>query len=159
MNYLWTEPKFIVSILENADIKDVKSNLGAFIANNFYENILSSYYIEDNLMYVLTLLLKSEINKLNKPNEFDKFLEETACGVLLTELKRKNDIQNFFKTIISSVIENLELYNSNRKINFSVKKYQEEYLKNQQLQNEKQKDKKKKKMIHIKKLIVFRFWV
>ena len=145
MNYLWTEPKFIVSILENADIKDVKSNLGAFIANNFYENILSSYYIEDNLMYVLTLLLKSEINKLNKPSEFDKFLEETACGVLLTELKRKNDIQNFFKTIISSVIENLELYNSNRKINFSVKKYQEEYLKNQQLQNEKQKDKKKKK--------------
>ena len=145
MNYLWDQPKLIASILENSDIGDVKKNLGSFFANNFYENIISSYYIEDNLMYVLTLLIKSEINNLTESKQFDKFLNQTVCGEMLTELKRKNDIQNFFKTIISSVIENLELYNSNRKINFSVKKYQEEYLKNQQLQNEKQKDKKKKK--------------
>ena len=145
LNYLWQQPKLIASILENSDISDVKTNLGAFISNNFYENILSSYYIEDNLMYVLTLLLKSEINKLTKENQFDKFLNETPCGVLLTELKRKNDIQNFFKTIISSVIENLELNNSNKKLNFNIQKFQEEYLKKAKLNSEKKKSKKKKK--------------
>ena len=148
LNYLWDQPKLIASILENSDIGDVKKNLGSFFANNFYENIISSYYIEDNLMYVLTLLIKSEINNLTESKQFDKFLNQTVCGEMLTELKRKNDIQNFFKTIISNVVENLELNNSTKKINFNIQYYHEEYAKKQQQQqsnSDKKKIKKKKK--------------
>ena len=52
MNRLWEQPKLVVSVIQHAQITDLKNHLAPFFANNFYENILSSYYIEDNLMYV-----------------------------------------------------------------------------------------------------------
>ena len=48
--------------------------------NNIYENILSSTFIEDNLMYVISLVLNEEINKLSSPNEFSSFLDGTSSG-------------------------------------------------------------------------------
>ena len=69
MNRLWEQPKLVVSVIEHAEIEVLKEQLAPFFANNFYENILSSYYIEDNLMYVLTLLIQAEINKLNNINQ------------------------------------------------------------------------------------------
>ena len=53
MNSLWEEPEIVVSIIEHTDIKVLAEQLAPFFANNFYENILSSYYIEDKLIYVL----------------------------------------------------------------------------------------------------------
>ena len=69
-------------------------------------------------MYVLTLLIKSEISKLNNINQTNNFLNNTPCGYLLGELRRKSDIQAYFKTIVTNAIENLETNNSNYKINF-----------------------------------------
>ena len=142
MNRLWEQPNLVVSVIQHAKIDVLKEHLAPFFANNFYENILSSYYIEDNLMYVLTLLIQSEINNLTNINQSDKFLEETPCGILLGELRRKSDIQAYFNNIIINVIENLEANNSNSKIYFDVekivkfvenkgsKKQEEIYLKN-----------------------------
>ena len=93
MNRLWELPKTVVSVIENASKENLKEHLSPLFANNFYENILSSYYIEDNLIYVLYLLLHTEINKLNNFNQIDKFLDETPCGILLGELRRRSDIQ------------------------------------------------------------------
>jgi hypothetical protein len=118
MNRLWEQPKIVVSVIEHANLDVLKEHLAPFFANNFYENILSSYYIEDNLMYVLTLLIKSEISKLNNINQSDKFLDNTPCGIMLGELRRKSDIQAYFKNIIKNAIENLEANNSTFKIDF-----------------------------------------
>ena len=91
--------------------------------NYFYENILSSYYIEDNLMYLLTLLLKNEINKMKYCNYPDMFLDEhSICKYLLNELRKKSDIQGFFKTIIYEVVENLEIKYSENIIDFDINK-------------------------------------
>ena len=120
MNRLWENPKIVVAVIEHASPNILKEHLAPFFANNFYENILSSYYIEDNLMYVLTLLIQSEINKLNNINQCEKFLEETPCGILLGELRRKSDIQAYFNNIIIKVIENLEANNSMNKIDFDA---------------------------------------
>ena len=49
LDRLWEQPKIDVRILEDANIKVVKEHLPPLFANNFYENILFSYYIEDNL--------------------------------------------------------------------------------------------------------------
>ena len=122
MNRLWEQPKTVVSVIEHASVNDLKNHLAPFFANNFYENILSSYYIEDNLMYVLTLLIQSEIKKLNNINQKDKFLNETPCGILLGELRRKSDIQAYFNNIIINAIENLEANNSTNKIDFDPDK-------------------------------------
>ena len=107
MNALWENPKIMALILQNADINDVKDYLADFIVNNFYENILSPNFIEENLIYVLTLLLHEEINSLLYVEQHSLFLDDTCSGCLLEELRKKKDIQTFFKNIITESIENL----------------------------------------------------
>ena len=119
---LWKQPKIIARILEHTNINVIKEHLAPLFANNFYENILSSYYIEDNLIYVLTLLIKSEISKLNNINQINNFLDNTPCGFMLGELRKKIDVQSYFKTIIQNELENLEFNNSKVKINFDPDK-------------------------------------
>ena len=51
--YLWEKPKIMALLLKQAEISDVKNYLAPFIVNNFYENILSPNFIEENLIYIL----------------------------------------------------------------------------------------------------------
>ena len=127
MHYLWDQHKIVASIIKNCEISILKEYLAPFFANNFYENILSSYYIEDNLMYVLTLLLEDEINNLTNINQDENFLNDTPCGCVLEELRRKNDIQGFFKTIIFNSIEDLEVNYSQLNFDFNIPHLTEEY--------------------------------
>ena len=127
MEFLWNEPKIIAKLLMNSDIDEVKNNLAPFFVNNFYENILSSVYIEDNLMYLISLLLIEEMKGMEKVNDFQKFLENTAGGYVLEQLKNKTDVQTYFKTIIFSLVEKLETLSSSKKINFNVKQIQEDF--------------------------------
>jgi hypothetical protein len=94
-------------------------------------------------MYVLTLLLKNEIDNLKNPNNCDDFLNDNSpCKYLLSELRKKNDIKNFFKSIIYEVVENLELKNSETKLNFDlvqIKKELEYKIENQKKQMKKYK--------------------
>ena len=129
MNYLWEQPKIVVGVIKNADKNNLKEYLAPFLTNNFYENILSSYYIEDNLMFVLTMLLEDEINELININQDKNFLNKTSCGYILAELRRKNDIQAFFKTIIFNGVENIEVNYSSFKLNFKISNLTDEYRK------------------------------
>ena len=118
---LWENPIFVSKLLINSDISDVKNILAPFIMNNFYENILSSNYIEDNLMYVLTLLLKDEINNLKSINDCENFLNNNShCKYLLSELKGRSDVQEFFKFIIYDTVENIEIKYYGKKIDFNI---------------------------------------
>ena len=90
--------------MSHSHIKDVKSYLAPFFVNNFYENILSSEYVEDNLIYVISLLLIKEINNLEKIENCETFLEETICGYVLEELKNKEDVMIYFKGVILNLI-------------------------------------------------------
>ena len=74
LNYLYLQPKLTANILSWANMKDMKENLSSFIGNYFYENFLSPYYIQDNLLYVITILLQKEINNLIKSTNYTKFL-------------------------------------------------------------------------------------
>ena len=123
---LCERPELVSIIIKNADLNDLKE-IAPLFANNFYENILSSDYIENNLIYLLTLILKDEITNLSDINQESNFLNNTPCGILLEELRKKNDIQSFFRTIILSPIENLEVNNSTFQINFDIKLLSEEF--------------------------------
>ena len=140
MSYLWDQPKIVASIIQNASNKDLKQYIAPLFANNFYENILSTYYIEDNLMYLLTLLLKDEIFQMNNVYQSDNFLKYSPCGYVLEELKRKSDIQAFFKTIIFDNVQNLEVNHSSYRFKFKISNLKEDYVKEQE------KNMKKKKM-------------
>ena len=151
MNYLWDQPKMISYIIQNARNRYVEEYLAPFFADNFYENILSSNYVEDNLMYILALLLESEINNLNDINQSESFLEKTPCGYLLSEIRKKKDIQAFFKTIIFDSIEDLEVNYSTYKINFDINTLSDEINKKEEMKKSKNKKKKKKKRRRIGK--------
>ena len=68
LNFLWEEPKLVALLLKNSDINNVKEVLAPLFCNNFYQNILSSYSVEENLLYLIFLMLKDEINKLDSIN-------------------------------------------------------------------------------------------
>ena len=148
LEYLSIKPKIVSQILWLADKPLVKNHLAPLIVNNFYENILSSNYIEDNLMFVIASLLKNEINEINEEKDSENFLEDTACGYVLEQLREKNDIKYYFKNIIIDVLKKMESENSGGDINLNVKQIQEKYQRTkEELDKLYKKTGKKKKII------------
>ena len=151
MNYLWENPKIVSFLLINSNKEDVKNYIAPLIGNNFYENTLSSNYIEDHLLYVIGLLLKNEIdNDINNKRDCVNFLEDTPCGILLEQLKTKQDVQTYFKTIIFKIVEQLEEESSAYEINFNLQSIQEEFNKTkEEIEAEYKKTGKKQKNITV----------
>jgi hypothetical protein len=85
--------------------------------------------MENNLLYVITMLLKDEIDKLENINQVDTFLENTKCGYLLEELIKMPDIQIYFKNVIIQAVEKIERTCSFRDINFDINERLEELKK------------------------------
>ena len=129
LGQLWKEPELMCYIISKCEIEDIREHLSSFIVNNFYDNILSSSYMEDNLLYLLAVILKDEVNQLNEVDDIDKFLSGTKCGFLFDQLFKQNDIQVFFKAILLKTVEKLEVLNSNRKIIFDVGLKEKELIK------------------------------
>ena len=116
--YIWENPNLVVEIIKNCDIEEIKESLSNFFMNNFYEAILSNNYIENSLIYILTLLIKEEINNLKNVNDFEKFMDKNSkVGYLLSELRNRSEIKNYFKTSFLSLISDLE---EKSLINFSL---------------------------------------
>ena len=95
--------------------------------NNFYENVLSESSLEDNLIILLALMMKNEINNLKSSKDYDNFLgNSSATKYLLSELRKKNDVKNFFKNILYDSIKRLESMHSEEIINIEVSEIQKE---------------------------------
>ena len=145
LSYLWDDPKLVANLLMNADHSDTEKYLAPLICNNYFENILSSNYIEDPLLYVIYLLLDEEISQINDIKESNTFLNDTQCSLLLGQLIEKNDVKDFFKLILEDIIENigtkvfdfdLKQINGKKGRKDSIKVYEKD-----------QKDEKKKKKL------------
>ena len=107
--YLWENPDLVAEIIKNCNIKEVKESLSNFIMNNFYENILSNNYIENNLIYILTLLIKEEINNLKNVYDSEQFMDNySKVGYLLSELRNRSEIKNYFKNCFLSLFLELK---------------------------------------------------
>ena len=120
LNNLWYEPKIVAKLLLNSDIEDVNIILAPFFCHNFYQNIISPYTVEENLLYVICLMLKEEINNLNSIDQLNDFLKKTPCGYLLGELRNKSDIKSYSKAVIYKIIEEVEAKTSQKKLNLAV---------------------------------------
>ena len=150
MEFLWNEPKTVAHLLNLSNVHDIKSNLAPFFVHYFYENVLSSVYMEDNLMILIYYLIKEEIHKFDEEKQsLENFWLNTPAGLVLEELRHKSDIKNYFKTIILSIVEKLEELYSSKEINFNVNKISEDYQKTKELTDEKnQKTGAKKKAMN-----------
>ena len=147
-DFLWKQPKFVSNILSCANNKDVKEFLAHFFANNLYENILSKNNKEEQLLYIITSLLKKEINNIDINNLYKSdsiFLNETPCGHILKELSYKKDIQSYFRIIIIDLIEKLELSYSSQEIIFNPGRIRDTILLEKKEDEEREASNKEKK--------------
>ena len=55
----------VINIIENVN-QDEINNLSNFFIDNFYENLLSSNFIENELLYLIWKLLNIEFSKIEK---------------------------------------------------------------------------------------------
>lgn len=106
---LRNNPKLTADLIKHCEINDIKESLANFFVNNFYLNILSNNYIENNLIFLLVLLLKDEINNIKNIEYFYDFLDnDSIVGYFMTELRKKYDIKSFFKTLVLNIISEME---------------------------------------------------
>ena len=105
MHQLWENPKSIATILLNSDKNDIKDNLAHFIVHNLYDNLSSLKHKDEQLIYIISLLLKDEINSLYEINNFQN---KTISEIIFGELNKKKEVKLFFKNIILDIIKKLE---------------------------------------------------
>ena len=124
--YLWKNPYIVSEILSYSNISDIRNYLAHFFTINFYENNLTNNSSEGQLLFIITLQLKKELNRLNINNSNNEinyieqsFLNNTPCGFIFSELFHKKEIQSFFKPIIIDLIEELELSYPSQEIVFN----------------------------------------
>ena len=106
--YLWEKPDLIFTILINSDLMDIKNYLAHLFCHDFFQNALSPYTVEENLLYIFSLLLKDEIDKLKSVNDFDMFLNKTKCGYMLSELRKKREVITYSKCVFFNLVEIIE---------------------------------------------------
>ena len=139
-------------ILVNSDEKAVQTNLAPLLVNNFYCNLLSGNYMDNNLLYIIAMMLKDEIDKLDNINQVENFLEGSKCGFLLEELRKMPDIQIFFKNVIRKTVEKIERKYSFREIKFDIEEISKELAK---YKNDEEKKNSKKSLNNNKDLDEF----
>ena len=127
IRFLWENPEIVAELLMNTKIADLKSNLAFLFVNNFYENMLSSNFIEEILLYVIGIMIKGEVNILPSKDSFQSFLKDSHCGIILEQLRIKQDVQTYFKNIISKSIEELEVQSSSYEMNFNISNIEKDF--------------------------------
>ena len=148
ISYLWDDPKLLADLLLSSDEADIQNYLAPLICNNFYENILSSNYIEDPLMYIIYLLLDKEIKTIENIKEPNSFLNKSKCSYLLSQLIEKKDVKDFFKIILQNIMQDI----GSNKFNFNINQIDEKInnKKKELMRKKENKNKNLKKAINPK---------
>ena len=117
MRKLWENPKSIATILLKSDKNEIKQHLANFFIHNLYDNISSLNHKDDQLIYIIALFLKEEINSLKSINNY--FFSENKSGIILEELNKKKETKLFFKSVVLEIIKKFENDYSNTEIIFN----------------------------------------
>ena len=101
------------------------------MVHNLYNDVPNN----DQLIYIITLILKQEINNLNN--------NESCCGIILKELYKKKEVKYFFKIIFFDIFKTFETIYSFKNINLYIDKIiqeiEEDNLDNDYICNDKYK--------------------
>ena len=140
---LWNYPEAIFYILKNSE---EQNKLADFFMNNFFNNYMSGNNLENNLLYLIAMILKEEIEQMKDLPGLNNFLENSLSSLLLKEMINFPDIQLYFRTIIFETVEKMEKDFSWAKMNFNMAQISHD-LKKFIKEEDKKSSKKKKKTL------------
>ena len=106
--------KLILALIENCPKDKDKSQhelLSRFLVHNFYENILNSTFVQEEMLVLFYLLLEELIDKgdvtMNKKGE-SHYLGGTFLFEMFRSLSLKEDIRAYLSVILNKVVIKLE---------------------------------------------------
>ena len=141
LKILWNYPEAVYHILRNTENSKIENNLANFFVNNFFTNFMSGNSLENNLLFVITMMLKEEIDQIKDIYDIDNIFKDSKVMLLLKEMINFPDIQLYFNKIIFKTIEKMENNFSWKKMNFNMSHFCLElknYIKEQQKSNKKE---------------------
>ena len=83
-----------------------------FLCHFFYENFYMESTEQEEIIYIIYLLLEKEIDKLYTPSE-QTFLDQSFISKFLKEMSSRYEIKNYIDIILNELICNLEELHSN----------------------------------------------
>ena len=114
-------PNFLFIFRENNDLMlkliDTIDNkkmdvLVPFLCHFFYENFYMESTEQEEIIYIIYLLLEKEIDQLSTPSELT-FLDDSFIAQFLKEMGSRYEIKNYLDIILNQLIFDLEETNSN----------------------------------------------
>ena len=143
---LWNYPEAIFFILKNTEKEIIEKNMAKFLMNNFFNNYMSDSKLENNLLYIIAMMIKEEINSFTELPPINIFLEKSKASFFLKEMINFPEIQLYFKKIIFQTVEKMENDYSSKKMNFNMLQIYQE-LKDYIDEQNKKSNKKNKKTV------------
>ena len=104
----------VLKIIELSD-EYTNKELSDFFVNFFYENIINSSFIQEELMLLIYLLLddlflKKSIDKIVNNNIYDLYIKNSFLYHVFLSLTRKIDVRNFLCSTIKDFIIRMESF-------------------------------------------------
>ena len=101
----------MLNLIDNLKFNE-EDILVPFFCHFFYENFYMESTEQEEIVYIIYLLLEKEIDNLFTP-AVNSFLDESFIGKFLYELSYRNEIKLFLNTVLNSLIIKLENINFN----------------------------------------------
>ena len=83
-----------------------------FLCHFFYENFYMESTEQEEMLYIIYLLLEKEIDKLNTPS-INSFLDDSFISKFLYELSNRYEIKCYINVVLNSLIRKINDINSN----------------------------------------------
>ena len=87
--------------------KEQRQILAPFLCHFYYENFFMESTEQEEIFYIVYLLLEKEIDNLCSPLE-NSFLNDSFLADFLLELGNKNEIKNYIDIILNSIIREID---------------------------------------------------
>ena len=87
--------------------KEQRQILAPFLCHFFYENFFMESIEQEEIFYIIYLLLEKEIDNLCAPLEYS-FLNDSFLADFLLEMGNKNEIKNYIDIILNSIIREID---------------------------------------------------
>ena len=154
LKYLRNYPEIMYKIIKSADKKFFTYHFNYFILNNFFQDILFPNSLSKEFIFVIENLLKDLISNLDNPLDFVKKYENSNLCNLLNGLIYKKEIQIYFNSIISNIIEDYSSSGKSSKVLLFEVSELNKFIKNREINYKhlmRNSDLTKKKELELKK--------